>query len=96
MLQNASDFHKELLNKFSYHPTIKQSKLFYLLVEFLFSKNERSLFLLKGYAGTGKTTTISTLVSSLWKINKKSVLFSYRKSSKSNLCIFKKTSFYNP
>ena len=74
MLQNASDFHKELLNKFSYHPTIKQSKLFYLLVEFLFSKNERSLFLLKGYAGTGKTTTISTLVSSLWKINKKSVL----------------------
>jgi exodeoxyribonuclease-5 len=44
------------------------------LVEFLFSKNERSLFLLKGYAGTGKTTTISTLVSSLWKINKKSVL----------------------
>ena len=74
MLQNTSDFHKELLNKFSYHPTIKQSKLFYLLVEFLFSKNERSLFLLKGYAGTGKTTTISTLVSSLWKINKKSVL----------------------
>ena len=74
MSQNASDFHKELLNKFSYHPTIKQSKLFYLLVEFLFSKNERSLFLLKGYAGTGKTTTISTLVSSLWKINKKSVL----------------------
>jgi exodeoxyribonuclease-5 len=74
MLQNASDFHKELLNKFSYHPTTKQSKLFSLLVDFLFSKNEKSLFLLKGYAGTGKTTTISTLVSSLWKINQKSVL----------------------
>jgi exodeoxyribonuclease-5 len=74
MLQNASDFHKELLNKFSYHPTIKQYKLFSLLVEFLFSKNEKSLFLLKGYAGTGKTTTISTLVSCLFKINKKSVL----------------------
>ena len=74
MLQNASDFHKELLNKFSHHPTIKQSKLFSLLVEFLFSKNEKSLFLLKGYAGTGKTTTISTLVSCLFKINKKSVL----------------------
>ena len=74
MLQNASDFHKELLNKFSYNHTIKQSKLFSLLVEFLFSKNEKSLFLLKGYAGTGKTTTISTLVSCLFKINKKSVL----------------------
>jgi len=74
MSQSASDFHKELLNKFSYHPTTKQSKLFSLLVDFLFSKNEKSLFLLKGYAGTGKTTTISTLVSSLWKINQKSVL----------------------
>ena len=74
MLQNASDFHKELLNKFSYQPTTKQSKLFSLLVDFLFSKNKKSLFLLKGYAGTGKTTTISTLVSSLWKINQKSVL----------------------
>ena len=74
MSQNASDFHKELLNKFSYHPTTKQSKLFSLLVDFLFLKNEKSLFLLKGYAGTGKTTTISTLVSSLWKINQKSVL----------------------
>jgi ATP-dependent exoDNAse (exonuclease V) alpha subunit len=74
MSQNASDFHKELLNKFSYQPTTKQSKLFSLLVDFLFSKNEKSLFLLKGYAGTGKTTTISTLVSSLWKINQKSVL----------------------
>ena len=74
MSQNASDFHKELLNKFSYQPTTKQSKLFSLLVDFLFLKNEKSLFLLKGYAGTGKTTTISTLVSSLWKINQKSVL----------------------
>ena len=74
MSQNTSDFHKELLNKFSYQPTTKQSKLFSLLVDFLFSKNEKSLFLLKGYAGTGKTTTISTLVSSLWKINQKSVL----------------------
>ena len=44
MFQNSSDFHKELLNKFSYHPTIKQSKLFSLLAEFLFSKNEKEEF----------------------------------------------------
>tara|TARA_B100000787_G_scaffold7955_1_gene5958 strand:+ start:19929 stop:21356 length:1428 start_codon:yes stop_codon:yes gene_type:complete len=74
MLKNASDFHSELLNKFPYHPTIKQSKLFLLLVEFIFSKDDHSLFLLKGYAGTGKTTTISTLVSNLWKTEMKSVL----------------------
>ena len=32
MLKNASDFHKELLKKFPYHPTLKQSELFLLLV----------------------------------------------------------------
>ena len=74
MLKNASDFHKELLKKFPYHPTLKQSKLFLLLVNFIFSEDHQSLFLLKGYAGTGKTTTISTLVSNLWKTEKKSVL----------------------
>ena len=74
MLKNASDFHKELLKKFPYHPTSKQSELFLMLVDFIFSKDNQSLFLLKGYAGTGKTTTISTLVTNLWKIEKKAVL----------------------
>ena len=74
MLKNASDFHKELLKKFPYHPTSKQSELFLMLVDFVFSKDNQSLFLLKGYAGTGKTTTISTLVTNLWKTEKKAVL----------------------
>tara|TARA_R110001632_G_scaffold177223_2_gene296923 strand:- start:5233 stop:6660 length:1428 start_codon:yes stop_codon:yes gene_type:complete len=74
MSKNASDFHKELLQKFPYHPTSKQSELFLLLVDFIFSEDKQSLFLLKGYAGTGKTTTISTLVNNLWKAEKKAVL----------------------
>jgi ATP-dependent exoDNAse (exonuclease V) alpha subunit len=74
MLKNASDFHKELLKKFPYHPTSKQSELFLMLVDFVFSTDNQSLFLLKGYAGTGKTTTISTLVTNLWKTEKKVVL----------------------
>lgn len=74
MLENATDFHKELLQKFPYQPTLKQQELFHLLVDFLFSKDNQSLFLLKGYAGTGKTTTISTLVNNLWKAKKKAVL----------------------
>ncbi len=32
------------------------------------------MFLLKGYAGTGKTTTISTFVNSLWTADKRAVL----------------------
>ena len=74
MQKNASDFHKELLQKFPYLPTFKQSELFLLLVDFIFSEDKNSLFLLKGYAGTGKTTTISTLVNNLWKAEKKAVL----------------------
>ena len=60
MIKNASDFHKELLQKFPFQPTSKQSELFLSLVQFIFSEDKQSLFLLKGYAGTGKTTTIST------------------------------------
>ncbi|MGB0880895.1 MAG: ATP-dependent DNA helicase, partial [Polaribacter sp.] len=45
-----------------------------LLSNFIFNEDKQSLFLLKGYAGTGKTTTISTVVNSLWTANKKAVL----------------------
>ena len=44
------------------------------LSSFIFDNNNRALFLLKGYAGTGKTTTISTVVNALWKVGKKAVL----------------------
>ena len=55
-------------------PTIKQQKLLNDLSSFVFDSNNRALFLLKGYAGTGKTTTISTVVNSLWKTGQKAVL----------------------
>lgn len=74
MLKNAPDFHRELMQKFPYEPTYKQQELFHLLVDFIFSKDNQSLFLLKGYAGTGKTTTISTLVNNLWRTGTKAVL----------------------
>jgi exodeoxyribonuclease-5 len=74
MVQKASDFHKELIQKFPYTPTAKQQELFHLLVDFIFSKDNQSVFLLKGYAGTGKTSTISVLVNSLWRAGRKAVL----------------------
>ena len=45
-----------------------------MLVDFIFSKDYQTLFLLKGYAGTGKTSAISALVLNLNKANKKAVL----------------------
>ena len=74
MLKNISDFRNELLKKFSHRPTSRQAKLFEMLVDFIFSKDYQTLFLLKGYAGTGKTSAISALVLNLNKANKKAVL----------------------
>ncbi|MFN0729220.1 ATP-dependent DNA helicase [Polaribacter gochangensis] len=74
MIKNNADFYKELLQKFPFEPTIKQQKLLDELSGFIFDNNNRALFLLKGYAGTGKTTTISTVVNSLWKVGVKAVL----------------------
>ena len=74
MLKNISDFRNELLKKFSHRPTSRQAKLFEMLVDFIFYKDYQTLFLLKGYAGTGKTSAISALVLNLNKTNKKAVL----------------------
>ena len=74
MIEIPADFNKKLLEKFPHDPTIKQRKLLTLLSDFIFNENKNALFLLKGYAGTGKTTTIGTFVNSLWTAGKKSVL----------------------
>ncbi|MCG2459559.1 AAA family ATPase [Flavobacteriaceae bacterium F89] len=69
-----SDFHKILLEKFPHRPTINQDLAMQQLGQFILSPNKDSLFLLKGFAGTGKTTLVGTLVSCLWKTKMKSVL----------------------
>jgi len=74
MKEIPADFNKKLLEKFPHDPTVKQRKLFALLSNFIFNENKNALFLLKGYAGTGKTTTIGTFVNSLWTAGKKAVL----------------------
>ena len=74
MIEIPADFNRKLLEKFPHDPTIKQRKLLTLLSDFIFNENKNALFLLKGYAGTGKTTTIGTFVNSLWTAGKKSVL----------------------
>lgn len=55
-------------------PTTQQREVFALLQKFLLSDDENQCFLLKGYAGTGKTTLISALVKVLPGIKLKSVL----------------------
>lgn len=70
----ASDFYKLLKKKFPFEPTSKQNIVLDQLSEFVFDNSPNALYLLKGFAGTGKTSIIGTLVSNLWETKKSAVL----------------------
>ena len=70
----SSDFYKLLRKKFPFEPTIKQNIVLQQLCDFIFDDTPNALYLLKGYAGTGKTSIIGTLVSNLWETKKSAVL----------------------
>jgi len=73
-LYTAISFFNLLKSKFPHSPTIKQQITLEKLAYFLLDTEEKGLFLLKGYAGTGKTTIIGTLVNNLAELKMKSVL----------------------
>lgn len=61
-------------NHLPYSPTVEQEKLLDSLATFLLNRTPDSLFLLRGYAGTGKTSLIGALVKSLAELQLKTVL----------------------
>jgi len=63
-----------ILQNLSFQATIDQEKLIEELSDFILNDDEHNIFLLKGYAGTGKTTVISALVNAFKKLRLKSVL----------------------
>ncbi len=65
---------KIILDKLKHKPTQDQDKLISGLSEFIMDDDSKSLFLIKGYAGTGKTTIISALVNAFKTLKIKSVL----------------------
>ncbi len=69
-----SSFYTILKRNFPFEPTSKQDIFFQMIAEFVQKPKRNELFVLKGYAGTGKTTIISTFVNQLRKIAKNSVL----------------------
>lgn len=70
----AAEFYSVLKQQFPFSTTLKQDIVLQQLSEFIFSKNSNGLYVLKGYAGTGKTTIIGTIVTNLWKAKKRAVL----------------------
>lgn len=71
---DATSFYKLIKERFPHQPTPKQDIVLQQLSDFIFSPNKNEVFILKGYAGTGKTTIIGAVVTNLWKAMKKSVL----------------------
>lgn len=68
------NFYSILSNSFPFNPTIKQESFFQKIAVFITNFDNNQIFVLKGYAGTGKTTVISTIVNNLVEVNKKYVL----------------------
>ncbi|MFS4448049.1 ATP-dependent DNA helicase [Maribacter sp. 2307UL18-2] len=70
----AASFYSILKERFPHQPTLKQEVALHKLAAYILSNKKDAIFLLKGFAGTGKTTLVGTLVNSLWKTAMKSVL----------------------
>ena len=71
---NASQLNSILINDFPHTPTAKQDVTLQMLASFTLSNNKNEVFLLKGYAGTGKTTIVGTLVKNIWKVKQSAIL----------------------
>lgn len=71
----AQDISAEFLESFPHEPTDGQTQLLKDIAEFLVYKDAQfPVFLVKGFAGTGKTTIIGTLVNALPKFKLKTAL----------------------
>ncbi|MEL6810609.1 MAG: ATP-binding domain-containing protein [Bacteroidota bacterium] len=71
---DVSHFYSLLKSDFPHTVTPKQDITLQLLSKFILSDKKNETFLLKGYAGTGKTTIVGTLVKNLGKARRSSVL----------------------
>ncbi len=64
-----------LINRnFPHSPTPDQTFAIEMITDFLLSREADSLLLLKGYAGTGKTSLVGAIVKTLTEIKQKTVL----------------------
>lgn len=65
---------QQIERNFPYKPTDDQFLALHTLTEFLLSEEPDSLLLMKGYAGTGKTSLVGALVKTLNELKQKTFL----------------------
>lgn len=67
-------FLNKIKENFVFEPTPQQQTALDKIADFLFSRKEEELFLLKGFAGTGKSSLIGALVKTMTEFKQKTVL----------------------
>ena len=70
----SSHIATQIYGNFSFTPTAEQKKLIDALGQYLTSGDQSAVFLINGYAGTGKTTVIGALVRTLRRLELPCVL----------------------
>lgn len=64
----------QIKEKFPFEPTEEQEISIKMLSQFIVSSGSRDVFVLRGYAGTGKTTLVGALVKALESVHVRSLL----------------------
>ena len=70
----SSHIATQIYGNFSFTPTAEQKKLIDALGQYLTTEDQSAVFLINGYAGTGKTTVIGALVRTLQRMELPCVL----------------------
>lgn len=83
-----------ILENLKFEPTNDQYNLIEGLSEFILDDDSSKIFLIKGYAGTGKTTIIGSLVNSFKKLRIKSILMAPTGRAAKVLSAYSKKSAY--
>jgi exodeoxyribonuclease V len=65
---------QQLIRNLDFEPTKSQSDLIVNLADFIAEGEKKEIFVIKGYAGTGKTTLVNSIVKTLHSHGKKTVL----------------------
>ncbi|MEG0656645.1 MAG: AAA family ATPase, partial [Mucinivorans sp.] len=55
----------QIYNNFGFQPTLEQKNVINSLADYISTSQQGDIFILNGYAGTGKTTLIAALVTTL-------------------------------
>jgi exodeoxyribonuclease-5 len=65
---------QQILQFLPYNPTVEQHAAICSFIDFLHSRESRTLLLFKGYAGTGKTSLLGAAVKALTRMGQKTIL----------------------